>query len=74
MSVAVITGPSQRVCLALDMNGDNVQKTVQDLLDEWTSIAYLFGAVQRFAECYNGELSCISVLIFCSSVEFLFCC
>ena len=39
----------------LDMNGDNIQKTVSDLLDEWTSIAYVFGAVQRFAQSYNGE-------------------
>ncbi|BFZ09810.1 hypothetical protein BsWGS_12849 [Bradybaena similaris] len=57
------SGPSQRVCLALDMNGDNVQKTVQDLLDEWTSIAYLFGAVQRFAECYNDVRTSLSSMV-----------
>ena len=39
----------------LDMNGDNIQKTVTDLLDEWTSIAYLYGVVKRFAESYNGK-------------------
>ncbi|GFR84683.1 mediator of RNA polymerase II transcription subunit 14 [Elysia marginata] len=49
------SGPSQRVCLILEMNGDNIQKTVSDLFDEWTSIAYLFGAVKRFAESYNGK-------------------
>lgn len=48
-------GQSQRVCYALDMNGDNIQKTVSDLIDEWTSIAYLFGAVHRFADSYNSR-------------------
>ncbi|XP_005108274.1 mediator of RNA polymerase II transcription subunit 14 [Aplysia californica] len=56
-------GPSQRICLSLDMNGDNVQKTVTDLLDEWTSIAYLYGCVMRFADSYNDARTGLSTMI-----------
>ncbi|KAK0042754.1 mediator of RNA polymerase II transcription subunit 14 [Biomphalaria pfeifferi] len=57
------SGQSQRVCYALDMNGDNIQKTVSDLIDEWTSIAYLYGAVHRFADSYNmGRTSLASIV------------
>ncbi|GFO03550.1 mediator of RNA polymerase ii transcription subunit 14 [Plakobranchus ocellatus] len=57
------SGPSQRVCLVLEMNGENVKKTVSDLLDEWSAIAYLFGAVQRFAESYNDAGTNLSSMI-----------
>ena len=47
--------------MPLEMTGENVRKTVSDVLDEWTSIAYLYGAVQRFAESLNGRtLSLVS--------------
>ncbi|RUS87452.1 hypothetical protein EGW08_004768 [Elysia chlorotica] len=57
------SGHSQRVCLMLDMNGDNIQKTVTDLLDEWTSIAYLYGVVKRFAESYHDARTNIPSMI-----------
>ncbi|CAL1548016.1 unnamed protein product [Lymnaea stagnalis] len=57
------SGDSQRVCVMFDMNGDNIQKTVSDLMDVWTSVAYLYGAVQRFAESYNDARTNLSTMV-----------
>ena len=43
-----------RVCLPFDLSGDNVQKTVTDLLDEWQAMGQLYQLVTDFADSYNG--------------------
>ncbi|XP_046582734.1 mediator of RNA polymerase II transcription subunit 14-like isoform X2 [Haliotis rubra] len=47
------SGNLQRVTLNLDLSGDNVQKTVTDLKDEWSAMGHLYSAVQEFVELYN---------------------
>ncbi|KAK7108033.1 mediator of RNA polymerase II transcription subunit 14-like isoform X2 [Littorina saxatilis] len=47
------SGATVRVCLPFDLSGDNVQKTVTDLLDEWQAMGQLYQLVTDFADSYN---------------------
>lgn len=49
------SGATVRVCLPFDLSGDNVQKTVTDLLDEWQAMGQLYQLVTDFADSYNGQ-------------------
>ena len=53
-----------RVCLPFDLSGDNVQKTVTDLLDEWQAMGQLYQLVTDFADSYNG-MCCVCVVCVC---------
>ncbi|XP_025098562.1 mediator of RNA polymerase II transcription subunit 14-like isoform X2 [Pomacea canaliculata] len=47
------SGSSVRVCLHFDLSGDNIQKTVTELLDEWQAMQHLYFLVVDFADTYN---------------------
>ena len=55
-------GSTVRVCLPFDLSGDNVQKTVTDLLDEWQAMGQLYQLVTDFADSYNGV--CVIKMVF----------
>ena len=61
-----------RVCLPFDLSGDNVQKTVTDLLDEWQAMGQLYQLVTDFADSYNGVcvlcVLCVCVCVVCVCV------
>ncbi|KAL8611339.1 hypothetical protein ACOMHN_014394 [Nucella lapillus] len=46
-------GSTVRVCLPFDLSGDNVQKTVTDLMEEWQAMGHLYQLVTKFADSYN---------------------
>ena len=54
-----------RVCLPFDLSGDNVQKTVTDLLDEWQAMGQLYQLVTDFADSYNGMCVCVCCVCVC---------